>query len=328
MNIGLWNIEGGKPVRLQRSSVGLERELEEWIEANPSVLQNGLSIVGRQMQVDSGRLDLLGLDPIGNWVVIEIKRGNVRRETVVQALDYAACVKEMTREELANKMQNYLSDHGQNLESLLSSHLDEDSIFEDRNLQIYVVGTGRDQDLERIARFLRGTGSQISVVNFEIFESSDGNLTVLRELTELDSREIRPVEGPSNPPSATSLGSNGEEIERLFALAEHNGIGEEFKRIFNAATSVGLYPRTYKWSIMYTPPTNKTRVLICAWVKPKSGMLDIYIGSQAFPEFYPISEKSVVGFLGQDGQDRFDLKAVNSFVKSLEALFLEINENL
>ena len=40
-----------------------ERHLEEWIEKDPALLQGGLAIVGRQIVLEGGRLDLLALDP-------------------------------------------------------------------------------------------------------------------------------------------------------------------------------------------------------------------------------------------------------------------------
>ena len=329
MNIGLWSIEAGKPARLQRGSVNLERELEDWIELNPSFLQNGLKIVGRQMQLDAGRLDLLGLDPFGNWVIVEIKRGNVRRETVVQAIDYAACVSEMPKNELLGKIENYLKPKGLNFQTFLASQFDLDTLFEDRPIHIFVVGTGRDHDLERMTRFLQGTGSQISVVNFEVFESTDGKLMILRELTDLDANDQKTGNADGDVlVDQTGINVSNSEIKRLFGLAEQNGVGDQFREIYYGATALGLYPRTYKWSIMYTPPTNKTRVLICTWVKPYKKLLDLYIASQAIPEFYPVSENTVLDIIGSEGRYGFDLGVTREFVDALKKLFSEINKNM
>jgi RecB family endonuclease NucS len=70
-----WIIEKQKISKLRESTVGIEKNLEIWIEEDPSLVQSGLTIVSRQLNVEGGRLDLLALDPQGRWVVIEVKAG-------------------------------------------------------------------------------------------------------------------------------------------------------------------------------------------------------------------------------------------------------------
>jgi RecB family endonuclease NucS len=89
----LWHVENKVPHPLSESSFNLEKQLETWIEDNPSLLRGDLTIVGRQFYTESGPIDLLARDPNGRWVVIELKAGAVRRGTITQALDYAACIK-------------------------------------------------------------------------------------------------------------------------------------------------------------------------------------------------------------------------------------------
>ena len=72
--IGLWQIAEAGPARLVVASVAAERDLEDWIERDPALLERGLVIVGRQLRLEGGPLDLLTLDPQGRWVLIEIKR--------------------------------------------------------------------------------------------------------------------------------------------------------------------------------------------------------------------------------------------------------------
>jgi hypothetical protein len=68
--VDLWEVsEGTGVVRLAESAVDLEQHLETWIAANPAMLQAGLEIIGRQVTLDAGRLDLLALDPQGGTVI-------------------------------------------------------------------------------------------------------------------------------------------------------------------------------------------------------------------------------------------------------------------
>jgi RecB family endonuclease NucS len=107
--IGLWQVTDERPVKLKTSSFDLEKHLEDWIENDPGLLQSGLTIVARQLHTDSGPLDLLALDPQGQWVVIELKTGMLRRGTIAQALDYAACIAGMPFDDLTEKVNAYLS---------------------------------------------------------------------------------------------------------------------------------------------------------------------------------------------------------------------------
>src|SRR5690242_4937243 len=102
--IGLWGVGEAGPEKLSTGTIDPERRLEEWIERDPGLLDSGLVVVGRQMRLDAGPLDLLAIDPQGRWVIVEIKRGAVRRDAIAQVLDYASCLATMPYEQLAGKV--------------------------------------------------------------------------------------------------------------------------------------------------------------------------------------------------------------------------------
>ena len=90
-DIKLWELDGSKANPLS-SNIQLESEqlLEDTLVANPNLLLDGLTLVGRQMPTEGGPLDLLGVDGDGRLVVFELKRGTLSRDAVAQVIDYAS----------------------------------------------------------------------------------------------------------------------------------------------------------------------------------------------------------------------------------------------
>ncbi|MEP7293319.1 MAG: endonuclease NucS domain-containing protein [Chloroflexota bacterium] len=328
MEIGIWKVTESTPLRYQRGLILKEKLLENWIEQDPSLLSAGLSIVGRQLKIEAGRLDLLGLDPVGNWVIIEIKRGDVRRETITQAIDYAACIKAIESTELQTHVDTYLRTRHSSLTQFLKQRGWDETIFDEHNMIMYVVGTSRDPHLDRMAAFLNMANLAINIVNFDVFENEQGEQIMVRQLTELETgtkarpaaKQIQVISNPQAPVDDT-------ELQRLFEVAEKNGVGREFRFVYEQATKHGLYPRLYKWSIMYTPPTNKTRVLIYVSVKRKYGGYDIWIGAKVFAEFYPVLEKDAVSILGEDRRVSLKLEDLKAVFSNLDKLFVLIDKN-
>lgn len=67
----------------------LEREFEDILSAYPELIEEGLSLRGRQVNVDRKFIDLLFKDKIGQDLIVELKIGVAKREHVAQLLDYA-----------------------------------------------------------------------------------------------------------------------------------------------------------------------------------------------------------------------------------------------
>ena len=91
-----WQIVDGKltPIEttLKREGRTEPYDLEPWLATNPAIIGNDIAIIGRQVSTKSGAIDLLGIDKTGNTVIIEIKRDELPRECLAQAIDYASDV--------------------------------------------------------------------------------------------------------------------------------------------------------------------------------------------------------------------------------------------
>ncbi len=313
--VALWEVSDSAPVvRLAESLVDLERYLEDWIEAHPSMLQAGLEIIGRQFALDAGRLDLLALDPQGRLCAIEIKRGAVSRETVAQAMDYAACLKMIEVADLQAKADVYLGPRGKSLATMLADrHAASALDFRERQVLICVVGVGTSPDLERVATFLAQYEVPLTVVSYDAFRTQDGRRILCREVTDAEAL------GPRAAASAAST------LETLVRQAEASGIGRGFRALVDAGQAASLYPRTFKTCVMFAPPARKTRALFTVWSQPRptDGLLQAWVGGSVFSEFYALPEASVASHLGPDGWRYLNQPEAEKFAAALRALFAE-----
>jgi hypothetical protein len=317
--IGLWRIKDAAPSRLSISSVGLEQHLEAWIERDPSLLEHGLTIVGRQLRTEAGPLDLLAIDPQGRWVLIEIKRDRLRREVLAQAIDYASCLHGLDSETLRRHCDAYLNGRGHgDLASVLQQRgrtLDDD---EDLELVIYLVGTGIDPGLERMVAFLGDNAKfEIRVVTFSVFGEEETGLMLAREIHEQVSVEAAATRrgGGDRVPSA----------EELLERADRHGSGHIARPIIEAAEEVGLYLRRYSRSVTVGPPQMKTRMLMYLPLDyPERVGPDrkqpISISAEAFEEFFGIPAARVTEALGFNGENRVDEAGARRIVEGLREL--------
>jgi hypothetical protein len=129
------------------------------------------------------------------------------------------------------------------------------------------------------------------------------------------------VTSKANPPTYDA------QLLRLFELADQNGVGQEFRCVYEQSPRYGFYPRLYKWSIMYTPPQNKTRVLLWARVQPRRGKFHLYVASTAFAEFYPVPRYEAVRILGYNHHYALNLDDLKLFFAQLDELFKLIEAN-
>jgi len=67
----------------------LEREFEDILSTYPELIEEGLSLKGRQVNTDRKFIDLLFKDKTGQDLIVELKIGVAKREHVAQLLDYA-----------------------------------------------------------------------------------------------------------------------------------------------------------------------------------------------------------------------------------------------
>ena len=311
-DLGVWTVDGDAPRRVGRSGVDLEKNLEDWIAVDASLLADGLTVVGRQVWLDGGPLDLLAIDWQDRWVVIELKRERLYRDAITQALDYASSIAQMASEDLEALLRPGLAPLGDAEE--LASTVHRQLAGEDgpREVAVLLAGVGVDAGLERIVAHLGGTyGVPITIVSFEVFELHGGGPRLLiREVTEEQTE--RQARGP------------GHSVDTIRQRARDAGVAVEFDRFLEMSREAGLAVRPYKLAVMIAPPSKRNRYLMLA--KPERGGIHMHAGPAKFAEFFPplteAEATSAIGpydprahFTGADLDARLD--QIETFLRSL-----------
>ena len=182
--VALWQIDTSAaaalavPQRLHESFIELEKKLEDWIEAHPDLLEQGLQLVGRQVRTVAGPVDLIGRDPQGRWTIIEIKRAQTTRGALAQAIDYAAAIAELSNEELAQAISDYPAKRTAGEHAVTQ----QDHSQGDREIRIILVGVGSEDGLQQIVKFLARFQLPITIVAFSIFQVEGAGHLLVREL--------------------------------------------------------------------------------------------------------------------------------------------------
>ena len=287
--LAAWSIDGQHPegVRVGRSQIVLERHLEDWIANDVTLIAEGLTLVGRQVSIDDGRLDLLAIDSQDRWLVIEIKPGMLEYDALTQALYYASSIARLGADELYEKLEPHLGDVGDadTLSARVKQQLNDEA--EGREVAVMLVGAGIHPGLQRMEEFLGRFGVPISVVSFDVFEVSGGQQLLIREV----------VDEPAEPPAPRRRLT----VEAIHRAAVDAGVGQQFDRFVKMAEKAGLAVQPQRASVRIAPQTNRTRFLMYA--RPQTGSgggeLLIHTGPKQFAEFFPrIDEGEAIEALG------------------------------
>jgi hypothetical protein len=318
--LAAWQIGDLGPQRLTAGSVALEKDLEDWIERDPRLLDAGLTVVNRQMNLGGvGKLDLLCVDPQGRATVVEIKRGPLIRDTIAQALDYASAIAMMPADDLKARVVDYMGSDAAANPAVAA--LFDTSDGSRREVAVIVVGVGQDAAVDRMIDYLGGAfGMPIRAVTFDVF-SLGGAQVLVREETESE---------PAPTATPDGLPTNNREAVIARAGGPSSPNGQRMMLIAAAAERNGLYVRPYRRSLMITPPQNKTRFLMNMWTwTGKPDELVISYGADAFAEFFPVPADKVAAIFGPNA-DAAPIETDDDAVhweSSLDRLFVLINED-
>lgn len=156
--IKTWQIVGGK---LQPVSTNLKNEgktepydLEPWIASHPAIIGADIAVIGRQVMSKSGPIDLIGIDRLGNLVIIEIKRDKLPREALAQAIDYASDAADWTIDKIGEICTAYTAKGLLEFVSESFPGVDVEALNINDTQRILLVGFSVESSLERMIEWL------------------------------------------------------------------------------------------------------------------------------------------------------------------------------
>lgn len=306
------------------------KHIQEWVRNHPEMLGEDLLIVSMEFDRFEGskdRLDLLAIDREGNLVVVELKRDLFAGYADLQSIRYAAMVSTMTVDQLLSHYVDYhnkITDKEASSEELRTriNEFIEFGEFEELSSRprIVLCSEGFSQEITTTVLWLRGFDLDISCVRITPHRLDNKIVLVPEKIIPLKESEeyltgIQEKEEKRQESRVTVT------LDDICARADDEDTGGAFRKILDTAQKHNLYPRVWKRSVMYAPAANRRRCLFTVWLKserPEAGTMVLV--PEAFSEFYPVDEETVISLLGPD-RWRDVYEDVEGFVQGLDSLF-------
>ncbi len=179
--IKVWQIVNGNLELIETSMAEAGRKetehLQEWIKKYPTILGEDILIIGEQVETKSGgRIDFLAIDRFGNTVIIELKRGEVPRDALAQAIDYASDIASWDADKLSEVCMKFRKS---SLEEYLNNNR-EDFII-NRAQRILLVGFSVEESLHRMVEWLSDNyGVGINFIVLKYIKTKNGEEFIAR----------------------------------------------------------------------------------------------------------------------------------------------------
>ena len=218
-------VDSGCKETTQYDRLAIEREevLEDWLHQNPELLlEEQVLIIGRQVRLETGVADLVGLDCFGNACVFEVKigrsgSGSASEETILsQPQNYAQSLSSYDYEGLNKLYQDYQerltrgewnvsegSDHGGNLLTGFKKAFGESLEKHQFNStqRMVVVAEEITRRTEQNVRYLLDQGLNFQCAAIQAFSSPGGDdlgaMIASSTVVDYPQGRVRPKDRPS-----------------------------------------------------------------------------------------------------------------------------------
>lgn len=292
--IGLWHaVQGGQPTRLLAESIPTEKDLENWIFEDPTLLAPSLHRVRRQVPLGGKFMDLLAIEEPGVWVVCELKKTKLYRDSFTQAIDYVTRLDLLEINDLKRLVEIDNPRHSARTRALIEKAIDREINGEERNIRSILVGNEVKEDLKHMVNLLSNKYSfPISVCSFTAVSApgDDQGIILMRDVSEDSSLEI------DTPQEAADYNSRIEAVRQYFNQGNQAEIFSTLASVFSAESK--LFIRPWKKSIMIAPHQHHGRYL-AYFTSSKNGVRAMF-GREAILEFFPDAVLSSLDDLDPD----------------------------
>lgn len=165
-------------------------------------------------------------------------------------------------------------------------------------------------------------GEELNALLDEIKNSSDEELGI----TPMRHEGVVSQEAAVQPSAETKTDS----LEALIALAREHGVAQQFQLVIAAAREHNLTLNPWPTNLMVSPAakllagakSNSSQCLFIVSAQPtEEGKVKLWLSSEAFAEFYPLTPQTVASMLGDDGWYEMDKEQIEAFVANLDRLF-------
>ncbi len=178
-------------------------------------------VIGRQVMTKSGPIDLLAVDRSGNTVIIEIKRAELARETLAQAIDYASDVAEWTVEHLSEICADYTKRTFEEAFSEAFPDADMENLNINSAQRIVLVGFSIEASLERMIEWLSnsyGVNLNAIVLSYVKTKSGEELLTKTSVISEEMEQERRRKQKKFEIPMSDDPGTHSVQVLKQHLL--------------------------------------------------------------------------------------------------------------
>jgi hypothetical protein len=222
------------PSKIERVDVS-EKELEDLLVENPDAIEKGMKILGRQIQTDSGPLDILAVDEDGVLTLIELKN-EVDDGQLDQGLRYY---------DWARTNIQWISRYFKEVDA-------------EQEPRLILIAPAFSENLRRIVKYVN---VNLDLIEYHAIRLPDGKKGIL----------CRPIEigGPPEPPAVPTREGNIKRIENekvrqlcVECLKELENMGIEIRPIQNYWFSIWYRGKRF----MYLGC--KKRFFVCNIQKP------------------------------------------------------------
>lgn len=184
----VWRVDSDRLKQLEPSRLDEERRLEDWLCHDVGLLSDKLLVIGRQIDVSGGTIDLLAVDEEANLVIVELKRDRTARDVVAQTLDYASSIQDFGREEVERYARDFLATEFDEAFARRFSHKAPEGV--NGRHRMYIVASSLDSATRRIVEYLSRVHSvDINAATFSYFNTEQGEFLVRSTL--LDEDEVK-----------------------------------------------------------------------------------------------------------------------------------------